>query len=154
MNYKEKCECCQQQITAYTHNLNKPLVNALRQLVDFYQGTQIDHRITGNFCNLARNLKLTHNQLANFQKLRYFDLVFNNKDGWVPTQLGIDFIHGLERVYSPVATFKNEKLPFSHEAWKTHKGAPILVGVKDIDETSYKPREEYQQEKSNQANLF
>lgn len=152
MKYHEKCECCGNVITAYTHNLNKPLVGALRQLVDFYQGSQIDHRVVGLACNLANDLKLTHNQLANFQKLQYFGLVRDTKGGWYPTQLGIDFINGVERVYSPVATFKSEVLPFSHPAWETHP-KPHVVGVKDIDETSYKQREEYANEKSCQRAL-
>lgn len=152
MKYQETCDCCGNKITAYTHNLNKPLVSALRQLVDFYQDTQIDHRVSGKVCNLAKDLKLTHNQLANFQKLQYFGLVQDTKGGWYPTQLGIDFINGVERVYSPVATFKSEVLPFSHEAWKTHS-KPVLVGVKEIDETSYKQREEYASEKSGQSGL-
>lgn len=154
MKYQETCDCCGNKITAYTHNLNKPLVGALRQLVDFYQASQIDHRISGKACNLAGDLRLTHNQLANFQKLQYFGLVIDIKDGWIPTRLGIDFIHGLETVLNPVATFKNEVIPLTHEAWKTHTATPQRVNVHDVDETCYKQRVEYATEKSSQANLF
>lgn len=154
MKYQENCECCGNVITAYTHNLNKPLVSALRQLVDFYQKTQyIDHRVSGMACNLASDLNLTHNQLANFQKLQYFGLVLDTKDGWFPTSLGIDFINGTEKVLNPVATFKNEVLPYTHKAWATHKTAPFLIGVLDVDVSCYKKREEYAQKKSSQVGL-
>lgn len=146
MKYQEKCDCCGNKITAYTHNLNKPLIGALRQLVDFYDDG-------GGHCNLARDLKLTHNQLANFQKLKYFGLVLDVPDGWIPTIHGREFIHGAEKVYNPVATFKNEVLPFSHPAWQTHS-KPVLVGVRDVDEASYKQREAYASEKSGQGTLL
>lgn len=147
MKYHEICPCCGNKITAYTHNLNKPLVSALRQLTDFYEKNK-----TG--CNIERDLRITHNQIANFQKLKYFNLVANTKNGWVPTQLAFDFISNEIGVFSPVATFKDQILPIDHPAWKTHNGGQILFMVKDVDQDSYKKREDYSSESSLQKKLF
>jgi len=147
MKYQERCECCGGVVTAYTHNLNVPLVKALRQLVDYFEANR-------KACNLQESLSLTHNQLANFQKLQYFGLVYGVREGWIPTQEGIEFIHGEYSVMNPVATMANKVLPDNHKAWETHTKERYLVGVNEIDNFSYKRREDYQAEKSPQANLF
>lgn len=147
MDYKIKCECCDSIVTAYTHNLNKPIVSALRQIVDFYQNKR-------QMCNIAKDLRLTHNQIANFQKLQYFGLVQKIDGGWLPTRDGVDFVHGELSVLNPVATFKGQVIPYTHEAWKTHKGKPELTNIKDVDVFSYKQRPEYQSEKSQQPTLI
>ena len=171
MKYQERCECCDSIVTAYTHNLNKPLVSALRQLVDFYferrkayvtkrMGEGSNYRMptdgTEAMCNIARDLKLTHNQLANFQKLQYFGLVFRvgGSGKWLPTPDGIQFVHGELSILSPVATFKGKVIPTSHDAWKTHNGRQESLHIKDVDVFSYKQREEYQAEKSQQQSLI
>ena len=142
MKYTKTCECCGNMITAYSHNLNKPLVKALRQLVDYYE----THRKP---CNLQKHLNLSKDQYNNFQKLQYFRLVHRNNDGWVPTVDGTDFILGRIRVVTPAGTFGKEILENSHEAWDTHSTPRIFVDVKDIDEESWKQREDYKQEKTN-----
>jgi len=147
MKYQEICECCGSVVTAYTHNLNVPLVKALRKLVDYFEARRLA-------CNLQDDLDLTHNQLANFQKLQYFGLVYGANGGWIPTKSGIDFIHGEVAVKNPVATMANKVLADDHKAWETHTKERTLVMVNDIDNFSYKQREEYQKEKSPQANLF
>jgi len=68
MKYKDTCHCCGHSITAYSHHINKPLVEALRQLVDHYEDR-------GIACNLQNHLRLTKNQYNNFQKLQHFDVV-------------------------------------------------------------------------------
>jgi len=147
MHYRETCDCCGGVVTAYTHNLNLPLVKALRQLVDFYEKT-------GKVCNLQKDLSLNYNQLANFQKLQYFDLVFRTAEGWGPTEKGTMFIYGETTIKNPVATFKNVAIPYDHEAWRTHKTEPVDLSVDEVDQFSYKRREDYQKEKSPQTNLF
>jgi len=146
MQYKRNCNCCGHSLTAYTHRLNKPLVKALRELVDFYE----DNR---EMANLQKDLKLTKNQYNNFQKLQYFDLVRRVETlGWIPTKKGLNFVHGLEPCMTTVATFGKEILKYDHIAWQTHKGTIESKYIGDIDETSYKRRTEYKEEK--QDRLF
>ena len=156
MKYQETCECCGGKVTAYTHQINKSLASALRQLVKFYQDSQIDERIAGMSCSLQKDLNLTHNQLANFQKLKYFGLVTNTglSGKWLPTELGIKFIAGEAKVLTPVATLGGQVLPHGTKAWDTHKGKIKEVSVYDLDaEIFYKKREEYAEEKSSQGAL-
>lgn len=148
MKYSKKCDCCGQQITAYIHNLNQPLVSALRQLVDFYEAHKCE-------CNISHDLSLTHNQIANFQKLKHFGLVeLLKKGGYFPTEHGIKFIYGDEFAPTMAASMGNETLPVSHPAWDTHPTKPIWVSVKEIDNFSYKQKSAYREEKSNQVKLL
>lgn len=140
MKYTKECEHCQNIITAYTHTLNRPLVESLRKLVDFYEEKK-------RGCNLQSDLNLSKNQYNNFQKLQYFRLVFNRIDGWVPTFMGTSFIEGKLTILNPVATFGKSILPDDHEAWGTHNSERRTVGVQDIDIMSWKRREEYKEEK-------
>jgi len=149
MKYQKKCDCCGHVVTAYTHHLNKNLLSALRQLVDFYE----EHRKPAN---LQKDLSLTKNQYNNFQKLQYFNLVkkISGSSSWFPTVVGINFIYGRDSVFNPVATFGDRVLPNDHEAWKTHTGAVKITNIRDIDVDSYKQKEEYRDEKRNDRNLF
>lgn len=147
MKFQEVCECCGSVVTAYTHNLNVPLVKALRKLVDYFEANRVA-------CKLQSDLELTHNQFANFQKLQYFGLVYGSGSGWMPTKDGIDFIHGEISIKNPVATMANKVLPDNHPAWATHLKSRELVSIREVDETCYKKREEYGEEKSRQNNLF
>lgn len=147
MKYQEKCECCESVLTAYTHSINVPLVKALRQLVDFYEKQKSP-------ANLQKDLSLTKNQYNNFQKLQYFDLVVRTPKGWFPTQYGMNFIAGTVFVPNFVATLGSKVIEKGHPAWKTHKKTQEFINVKDIDSDSYKHREEYQAEKSQQLNLI
>jgi hypothetical protein len=140
-NYQEKCEHCGNITTAYAHKLNKPLVSALRALVDFYE-------INKTACNLQKNLDLTKNQYNNFQKLQYFFLVRHTKDGWYPTPDGIKFIYSEIPCLDMAMTLGRQILNTSHVAWK-YKRQPRLIFIKSIDECSWKKREEYQDEKRN-----
>lgn len=148
MKYSKECECCGHKLTAYTHSLNKPLVNGLRQLVDWYEREK-------KICNINNDLVLTHNQIANFQKLKHFGLVdLIQRGGFVPTEIGIQFIYGEAQAYSTSASMGNVTLSIDHEAWKTHGKMPHLVYVSEVDQTMYKKRPAYQAEKSNQSKMF
>lgn len=137
-----KCEDCPGKITAYTHNLNKSMVGALRQLVDFHEKNR-------RAANLQKDLTLTKNQYNNFQKLQYFGLARRLEHGWTPESLGIDFIYGGGVVMVPAATLGGEVLLPWHEAWNFHKRERRSVTIHDIDQLSYKQRPEYAQEKAN-----
>jgi hypothetical protein len=147
MKFNEQCKCCGSQLTAYTHNLNAQLVQALRQLVDFYETSK-------RAANLQTDLKLDHNQYNNFQKLQYFGLAFRTPDGWLPEEYGIKFIYGEQAAPTTAATMGGKVIPYSDPIWKTH-GTPVeWKFVKTIDEISYKKRPDYAAEKSKQASIF
>lgn len=145
MKYHKMCECCGHKISAYTHSLNKPLVQSLKAVVEHYERT-------GKACNLQQHLNLTKNQYNNFQKLQYFDFVVNTQSGWFPKQRGKDFIYGKIVVKVPVATFGKQILGENHEAWETHKKDRRVVSITDIDSTCWKQKVSYQEEKT--LNLF
>lgn len=141
MKYSQTCDCCGQKITAYTHNLNKWMVSAFWQLVEFY----IKHRKPAN---LQKNLMLSKNQFCNFQKLQYFALVEREKAWRFPTQYWIVFFEGKAPVYQKVATLGRQVLSFDHPAWQTEKRLPKTVMVREIDDQyAYKQKSDYQQEK-------
>lgn len=88
------CPACGKQSTEYSHNINKTLVAGLRRL----------HSVGGNARLDA--LGLNYTQSANFQKLRYFNLIFptfkNNQ--WQITDEGIWFLQGRVQVPKFVIT--------------------------------------------------
>lgn len=140
---RKECPVCGHITCVYSHHLNRALVSALRQLVDFYESTR-------NPANLQKNLSLTKNQYNNFQKLQYFNLVHRaGSSGWVPSMNGMRFIHGEMRIRNTALTFGRQILSYDHEAWQDRKYR--LVGVVDIDATSYKKPEAYKAEKSGPA---
>lgn len=146
MSYQETCHHCGHVNTAYAHTLNTGLVQALRQLVDYY------HRNKRAVKSIQSELELTKNQFCNFQKLQYFDLARKTPFGWFPSDRGVAFIQGELQVEKTVATIASEVLPYEHPYWRT-KAYPTPVYVWQIDEKSYKRRTEYQFEKSKQTVL-
>ena len=84
MKKTEKCSCCGQSITTYKHNMNTTLIWGLLELYK-----------AGGVAKL-KDLNLTNSAFANFQKLQYFDLVFNYKGVWRITISGKLFIKGEE----------------------------------------------------------
>lgn len=140
MKYNHTCHCCWHVKVAYTHKLNKWLIDALRKIVDHYE-------IYGTRANVDKDLDLTYNQQSNFQKLKYFWLVNRNSDWRIPTSEWIRFIYWDCMSYDLVATIWWSVISYSHEARETHKTSPKMVFVYDIDETQYKKREDYAQER-------
>lgn len=150
MKYVKNCECCGHQETAYAHPLNRGLVLAFKELSEYYLRTK-------KACNVNRELDLSHNQLANFQKLRYFGLVQDTTDGWYPTQLGLEWYRGNCSILNPAGSLSNIPLADDHEAWKTHSKKRKAVRITDYIDMSYKQRSEYAQERvsgSPQARLI
>jgi hypothetical protein len=127
-------------VTAYAHNLNAQMVQALEQVVDHYWKK-------GTGCNLQKDITLTKNQYNNFQKLQYFGLVVNTEKGWIPTQLGSKFMAGELVILNPVATFGKEILSPLHEAWKTVEKKPNTLHIRQIRNYNWKGREEYKEER-------
>lgn len=145
MKYTEECGHCGHVVTAFTHNLNKPLINLFIRFVEEYLRNPRP-------INVNQEIQATHTQLCNWQKLRYFDLI-KEVDGqglWVPTSIGIDFYYGEITMLTPVATINAEVIPDDHEAWETHTRDRQWKTIREIEETHYKKRPEYQAEKSPQ----
>lgn len=147
MNYHKKCECCGQQLSAYTHNINHAMITAFVKLVKKY-----DSRLKP--VNINQDLDLDHNQKCNLPKLQYFGLIKNCPEGWFPTDLGYSFYYGETTVLVPAATMGNDVLPDDHEAWATHKAKRVFRSIYNFGNYAYKKRPEYQAEKSNQVSLF
>jgi hypothetical protein len=121
---RKECPACGHVTCVYSHNLNRPLVSALRQLVDFYETCRRP-------ANLQQDLSLTKRA---------------GSRGWVPTVEGTGFVYGLIRIRTTALTFAGEVLPFDHEAWKDRSFR--IASVRVIDEASYKQPAEYKAEKS------
>ena len=110
------CECCSAEQWEYRHSLTKALLNGFFRLLEQGSG---DYRISLIRIN---GKQMTHSQLANFQKLRYWGLAKQadgeNKGGyWHVTNRGILFARG------------EKKLP--KWAW-TYKGRVISGDGKEI----------------------
>lgn len=148
MKYSQKCECCAHVTVAYTHRLNIPLVGALRRLVDEYERTGAPV-LPSEFNRLG----MSHNQQANFQKLRYFGMIDQSQKcaGWWPTKKGLAFIYGRTPAFDLVATIEGEPLDYSHPAWTTSKIKASSRYVHEIDKAAYKKHPEYAAEKSQQG---
>jgi hypothetical protein len=146
MKYQKKCEHCGHAEVAYTYVLNKSLINALRQLVDFYESNKKAAAL--------KDLNLTNSQYGNFAHLQYFGLTKPTPEGWYPSNDGIAFIYGDAPTVMPVAVMKGQVLHYDHEAWATHEGKPREYFVRDINEDAYKKRPEYAAEKSTASSLF
>lgn len=119
----ERCPHCDAKIVRYKHGLNEPLVGALVKLAN-----------AGGEANISK-IGLTHNQICNFQKLRYWDLVRKcDVDGcWHVSTKGYSFLSGSISIKKQAITFR---------------GKTVAFDGKDIFITSYLPtawmkREEY-----------
>lgn len=143
MNYSNKCDHCGHIETAYVHSLNVGKVQALKKLVESYERPLT----LGLPCELG-SLGISNSQYTNFCHLVYFGLAEHLENGWIPTEVGIKFIHGEVGVTIPQAVMGGVILPDDHEAWQTHTGARRTAFVFDVDETAYKKRSEYAQEKA------
>lgn len=91
------CPCCGRKIVEYRHHLNKILVQDLEYL--FKIGG------TATLKEMNEKFEMSHSELANFQKLRYFGLV--EKVGprtYGITGRGRGFLKGIEGAPAWVAT--------------------------------------------------
>lgn len=131
------------KVTAYPHKLNRSLVFAFVALVEAYYATRRP-------LNAMTDLGLTHNQKANFQKLKHFGIVYNVKDGeWLPTMLGFQFYHGEVAIWDTAASIGNDTLGYDHECWKTHTRELQKIKITDLYslDRKYASREEYREHK-------
>lgn len=147
MKYHVECECCGQTVKAYTHRLNKPMVQSFIKFVNQYKETRQPLRV-GDVPDL------TTIQYNSFYKLQHFGLIKKMEGGYLPTQRGLKFLRGEFAVQNPSASMGRKVLPLDHQAWETHSGNIKEEYIHDIDDRYYKQRDEYLDESSNQTSLL
>lgn len=88
------CPVCGRKTSDYKHKINKVLIAALAKL------NAVGGRAT------LQQLDLTNTRFSNFQKLRYFGLIYptNKKGEWQITELGIQFLQGRKTIPDFVIT--------------------------------------------------
>lgn len=131
---------------AYTHALNEPLARAFLVFANEYITTKRPVNVN--------QLTLTHNQLANFQKLRHFGLVINIEKGYILSTKGEQFYYGETSVLNPAASMDNVTLPDDHPAWQTHARKRERITINSILPYHYKTRVDFKAEKSGQYAMF
>ena len=119
----ERCPQCGSKIIRYKHVLNKSLVDALNILA----------RI-GKPANIAQ-INLTHNQICNFAKLRYWGLVRkeNENGAWAVTMRGYGFLAGYESLPRYVISYRGQTFGYDGE----------LVCALDFFDEKYWKRPDY-----------
>lgn len=142
MNYRKACECCGHVVTAYTVNLNRPLVGAFVQFAEV--------RVRAGEPVRKSELKLGHSQYGNFQKLRHFGLIEKRGQRWEMTPLGWSFLRGSARLLNPAGQFGNSTLPEGHPAWSTHEEGRASVSIADVMPEEWRERASYVAEKVGQ----
>ena len=92
----QTCPTCGARTRQYKHFLMRPMIDALARLA-----------LAGGAANISR-IGLTHSQICNFQKLRYWKLT--EKTGlegyWNVTDVGYAFLQGKASVRRAVWTFR------------------------------------------------
>lgn len=118
---KEYCQHCGQPVMKHKHSLTKSLARILTLIP-----------LMSEF-HLQKHLKLTKNEYANFQKLKYWGLVekvYGKSGYWIVTTLGRKFVFGEISVPRTVITFNNRVIDQSmdvtnmrsaHGFWKTRE---------------------------------
>jgi hypothetical protein len=126
---KQCCPHCGAAMNEHTHALSKALVGALRKL-----------KARGKETNL-KVLGLTRNEWDNFQKLRYWGLVYQvsvngrRQNGvWWLTQKGGRFLRGEISVPKQVITYRGKRVRYEGDE----------VSVSDVLPAMYKQRPEYE----------
>lgn len=131
MKYKITCKCCGNTQKSHLHTLNRGLLDALAQTVEFYKKN-------GKGCNLQKDIWLTKNQYNNYQKLQYFKLVKKAEYGrWLPTEKAYLFLNGQITVLHPVLTLSGKVLSRKHEAWKSREERSRKTHVTQIKNFDY-----------------
>ncbi len=116
------CPHCGGLVAKYPHFLSKTLALALAKIHNYGQA------------NITR-IDLTHTQINNFGKLRYWGLVERVHDQagwWRITPAGRDFLSGRLQVYRCVWTFRNERERFDGELITIHDVLPGYATRKDF----------------------
>lgn len=147
---KNTCPHCGHVEVVYMHKLNKALLGAFHRLCLEFTRTACPVPV-----KKFPALGMSHNQQANFQKLRYFGLVTNaDREGWwAPTKSGLNFWRGQEMCLNRVATISKRVLDITDPFWDTVSVKPRWVFVGEDCDPNYKQRSEYREEKRQQTSL-
>lgn len=147
MAYHESCPHCGHMTTAFVHKMNKNLANALMQLYNFYKTASV------GLCNISKDLHLSHNQINNFQKLKYWKLVGLTPHGYFITHIGVEFCKRERQIDNRILTFANKPLHISDPLWNNFQVKPKLVWFDEVDPETWMKRIDYQIQKSTQTTL-
>lgn len=140
MKYSKTCECCWNVVCAYTHNLNCQMVEMLWKLIQFNHEKWRPAKLG--------ELWFRPVEYANFQKLRYFKLIFANEDGRQATEKWKLFRTWKIQCENRTASFWNHALPLDHEARATDTKGRKNVRIWEINsEYEWKKQKEYSKEK-------
>ncbi len=143
MNYREKCPHCGRIVAAYSVQMNEGLIRAFI--------TFSDARLRLARPVMKHEMTLDHSQYGNFQKLRYFELIYqleNRLEGWEMTPLGWSFFRGEIMILNPAGHIAGQRLADNHSAWSSHKGGRKLIGILDVLPDEYRKRPEFSAEKA------
>jgi len=104
-----ECECCGAKNVEYRHGLTASLVKALEIFIEKNEyGLSLEES------------GLSHTQICNFQKLRYWGLIdrIPYSSEWYVTDSGVDFINGVSYCRRHVWTYRGEFVRFEGEFGK------------------------------------
>lgn len=105
MDKTEYCSHCGAKMVEHKHGLSRGLVRSLAKMAKRCRPGQSIH---------INDIGMNHNEQANFQKLRYFNIIQKDPDHtgkggwWTLTQTGWDFITGVIALPKFVRTFRGE----------------------------------------------
>ncbi len=142
MNYHEEKLV---RVSAYTVPLNRGLALAF---LEFAKQRMTLGRPVDKF-----EMKLSHSQYGNFNKLRHFGIVDQVEKGksWDFTKLGLEFFLGKTKILSPAGHFAGKAMEEGHLAWMTHKEGRALVSLCDVLPEEWKDLEAYRMEKTDKV---
>ena len=145
MNHREICGHCGHVTTAYTLNLNEPLMQAFLMFAE--------RRVRAGRPIKKGEIELAPAQYSNFQNLRHMGLIQQEAKGaaWEMTPLGWEFIRGQSPVLNPAGHMGGMTLPVNHPAWTTHEGDRNAVWIKDVLPSEWRDRMSFAQEKAGAA---
>ncbi len=144
MDFHRACPHCGHVVTAYTVHLNRALAGAFVQFAEA--------RIAAGGPLRKAELRLSHSQYGNFQKLCHFGLIEKRDlSRWEMTPLGWDFLRGRATILNPAGQFGNATLPAEHPAWSTHEDGRRPVSIRDVMPEEWKERAHYVAEKAGAA---
>jgi len=137
--FVKTCNCCGAKMVTYRHTLNKGLVSALVKLSK-------EPNSTGKISKLKG---ITHNQIANFQKLRYWGLVSKVKDTgkWSVTLRGKKFVANELIIFDKAYSYRGQV------AERLEDFIPKCVCIYDFIELEYETREDYNKNATNKTGV-
>lgn len=110
-----KCPHCGASLKQYWHTLTPGLVKTLVQVY-----LKVSEKRVNQFG--MKEIKLTHSQYGNFQKLRFHAMIAKIKENgevikgqWLITGRGVNFLTGKCEVPERVQTFRNKVIDHSHD---------------------------------------